>query len=258
MDKINEWENEITRHIWELVVTFHSLIGVKSPWNELLIERNQITPSLYKTTISSLRFQLGYLIIGLTKPDNEFNFRNSKSSPAASFLTIPIIIILKLIYLHCMYPISWGISNFTPITFVVMIIIDYILIFIISTSDRLIVQGINVSDYWSWGRWYAFRHFHNFKCVLGLERCLLSLVRTNGLLLDGEVANLIKKDNLIDLKEHNANCIIPSASQLHNPPFDAVSHRFSYFYKYKFLPTFPTFLRIIRKNSLRQESSTRR
>ena len=41
--------------------------------------------------------------------------------------------------------------------------------------------------------------YRNFKYELGLERGPPSLVRTNGQLLDGEVAGLIKKVDIIRL-----------------------------------------------------------
>ena len=41
------------------------------------------------------------------------------------------------------------------------------------------------TDYWSWGRGFDSRHFHNLKCGLGLEQGPPSL--------DWEVADLIKK-----------------------------------------------------------------
>ena len=46
--------------------------------------------------------------------------------------------------------------------------------------DRLIGLVVSMSDYWSWGRGFDPRHFHNFKCGLGLERGPPSLVRTIG------------------------------------------------------------------------------
>ena len=45
---------------------------------------------------------------------------------------------------------------------------------------RLIGLVVSMSDYWSWGRGFDRRHFHNFKCGLGLERGPPSLVRTIG------------------------------------------------------------------------------
>ena len=36
--------------------------------------------------------------------------------------------------------------------------------------DRLIGQGVNVSDGWSSGRGFDSRYFHSFKCGLDLER----------------------------------------------------------------------------------------
>ena len=63
----------------------------------------------------------------------------------------------------------------------------------IMLSDRLVDIGASVSEYWSWGRGFDPRHFHNFKCVLVLGRRRPSLVRTIGELLDWELADLIKK-----------------------------------------------------------------
>ena len=54
----------------------------------------------------------------------------------------------------------------------------------------------------------------NFKCGLGLERDPPSLVRTIGQLLDGEVADLIKKVDIIRLAERNDIHIIPSYCHL--------------------------------------------
>ena len=38
--------------------------------------------------------------------------------------------------------------------------------------------GVSVSDFWSWGRGFDSRYFHNFKCGLGLERSPPSQIRT--------------------------------------------------------------------------------
>ena len=54
-------------------------------------------------------------------------------------------------------------------------------------QECLIGLGDSVSDYYPWGRRFYPRHFHNFKCGLGLERDPPSLVRTIGYLLDWEV-----------------------------------------------------------------------
>ena len=58
---------------------------------------------------------------------------------------------------------------------------------------------VRVSDYWSWGRGIDSRYFHNFKSGLGLESDAPSLVRAIEYLLDWEVAELIKKVDIIRL-----------------------------------------------------------
>ena len=50
-----------------------------------------------------------------------------------------------------------------------------------------------VSDYLPWGRRFDSRHFHSFKCALGLEQGPPSLVRTIGYLFDAERTVLIKQ-----------------------------------------------------------------
>ena len=72
----------------------------------------------------------------------------------------------------------------------------YIYIYIYICLVGLVVS---MSDYWSWGRGFDPRHFHNFKCGLGLERGPPSLVRTIGQLLDWEIADLIKNVDIIRL-----------------------------------------------------------
>ena len=58
-----------------------------------------------------------------------------------------------------------------------VIIINIIIIIIIIIIVGLVVS---MSDYWSSGRGFDPRYFHNFKCGLGLERGPPSLVRTIG------------------------------------------------------------------------------
>ena len=48
------------------------------------------------------------------------------------------------------------------------------------TGDRLIGLQVSVPDYKPRGRGLDFRHFHNLKCGLGLERGPPSLVRAIG------------------------------------------------------------------------------
>ena len=68
-------------------------------------------------------------------------------------------------------------------------------------EDRPFGLGVSVHDYWPWDRGFDSRHFDYFKCELGLERGPPNLVRTTELLLDWEVANLIKMSTLIELTE---------------------------------------------------------
>ena len=70
---------------------------------------------------------------------------------------------------------------------------------VIIAQVRLVGLKVSVSDYDPLGRGFDPRHFQNFKCRFCLERGAPNLVRTIGLLLDWEVADLIKKVDIIRL-----------------------------------------------------------
>ena len=77
-------------------------------------------------------------------------------------------------------------------------------------SDCLIGLGISVSDFWPWGHGFDSQHFQNFNSELGPEQGPPNLMRKIRYLLDWEVADMIRKVDLLHLKEHNANHITPS------------------------------------------------
>ena len=64
------------------------------------------------------------------------------------------------------------------VALILYIRIIIIIVIIIIIMDRLVGLVVSMSDYWSWGRGFDPRHFHNFKCGLGLERSPSSLATT--------------------------------------------------------------------------------
>ena len=65
--------------------------------------------------------------------------------------------------------------------------------------DRLIGHGVSLSDYWPSGREFDSRHFHNFKCRLGLERGQPSSWRQLGSYLIEKYRIWLRKSGIIRL-----------------------------------------------------------
>ena len=75
-------------------------------------------------------------------------------------------------------------------------------------------QSIYIRGYWSCGRGYDSRHFHNFKCGLGLEQAPPSIERTIGSYLIENYWIWLRKSTIMDLTERNAKHMIPSYCHL--------------------------------------------